>query len=149
MLYNFWLTITSQIESIRSTQYTPLYKNEQFESRISQWRLLSTICLRWVKRFYALKIPLISYPVSTKLKVSQLAVYNNWEFRVRTGRILKLKVCFSTEACKDSRNRSRCKIYYVQRTQARVWATIYLLLYLFLPNCNLNSCVNPGPQLKV
>ena len=41
----------SQIESIRSTQYTPLYENEQFESRISQWRLfkavdfLNTICM--------------------------------------------------------------------------------------------------------
>ena len=32
--------MTSQIESIRSTQYTPLYENEQFASRSSQWRLL-------------------------------------------------------------------------------------------------------------
>ena len=43
----FWLTITSQIESSRSTQYTPLYKNEQFESRISQWRLLPQIFFRF------------------------------------------------------------------------------------------------------
>ena len=34
--------MTSQIESIRSTQYTSLYKNEQFEDEISQWRLLKT-----------------------------------------------------------------------------------------------------------
>ena len=34
--------MTSQIESIRSAQYTPLYKNEQSESKISQWRLLNT-----------------------------------------------------------------------------------------------------------
>ena len=37
----FWLTMTSQTESIRSTQYTPLYKNKQFESRITQWGLLA------------------------------------------------------------------------------------------------------------
>ena len=35
-MYVFWLTITSQIESIRSMiQYTLLYESEQFESRIS------------------------------------------------------------------------------------------------------------------
>ena len=36
----FWLTMMSQIESTISTQYTLLYENEQFESQISQWRLL-------------------------------------------------------------------------------------------------------------
>ena len=30
----------SQIESTRSSQYTPLYKNEKFEDKIGQWRLL-------------------------------------------------------------------------------------------------------------
>ena len=30
----------SQKESSSFTQYTPLYENEQFESKISQWRLL-------------------------------------------------------------------------------------------------------------
>ena len=32
--------MTSQKESTRSTQYDPFYENEQFERRISQWRLL-------------------------------------------------------------------------------------------------------------
>ena len=32
--------MTSQVESTRLTQCTLLYENEQFESRISQWRLL-------------------------------------------------------------------------------------------------------------
>ena len=36
--------MTSQIESIRSPQYTPLYENEQLESRISQWGLLFIGC---------------------------------------------------------------------------------------------------------
>ena len=36
----FLTTMMSEIESTRSTQYTPLYENEQFESRISQWKLL-------------------------------------------------------------------------------------------------------------
>ena len=35
----FWLTMTLQIENTRLTQYAS-YKKEQFESRISQWRLL-------------------------------------------------------------------------------------------------------------
>ena len=37
--------MTSQIESIRLTQYIPLYENEQFERRISQWRLQKAISL--------------------------------------------------------------------------------------------------------
>ena len=41
----FWLTMTSQTESSRPTQYTPLYDNKQFESRISQWRPLLFRCL--------------------------------------------------------------------------------------------------------
>ena len=28
------------LESIRSTQYTPLFENEKFEWELSQWRLL-------------------------------------------------------------------------------------------------------------
>ena len=36
----FLLIVMSEIESTRSTQYTPLYENKQFESTISQWRLL-------------------------------------------------------------------------------------------------------------
>ena len=39
--YVFWLTMTSHIESIRSTQYNPLYENEKFECKSSQWRLLA------------------------------------------------------------------------------------------------------------
>ena len=35
-LYVFWLTMISQIRA----QYTPLYKNEKSECKISQWRLL-------------------------------------------------------------------------------------------------------------
>ena len=37
-----WLTMTSPIESTRLTQYTPLYKNEQIESKKSQWRQLKS-----------------------------------------------------------------------------------------------------------
>ena len=37
--------MTSQIESLSKTQYTPLYKNKQFESKIIQWRLLSNLYL--------------------------------------------------------------------------------------------------------
>ena len=36
----FLTNCDSQIESTTSTQYTPFYENEQFESQISQWRLL-------------------------------------------------------------------------------------------------------------
>ena len=47
-LYVFLLTMTAQIESIRRAQYTPLYENEKFERKISQWRLLIlTKC--WLK----------------------------------------------------------------------------------------------------
>ena len=35
--------MTSQIESIISTKYTPLYENEKFERELSQWRLLINI----------------------------------------------------------------------------------------------------------
>ena len=35
--------MSSQIESIRSTQYTSLYENKLFESRSSQWRRLVKI----------------------------------------------------------------------------------------------------------
>ena len=35
--------MTSQVESIGSTEYTPLYKNELFESKSSKWRLLKKI----------------------------------------------------------------------------------------------------------
>ena len=41
--------MTSQIESIRSTQYTPLYENYLVESRSSQWRLLLETD-RWTDR---------------------------------------------------------------------------------------------------
>ena len=50
-LFGFWLTMTSQIESIRSTYYTPLYKNKFFESRSSQWRLL---LIRYLARHFKL-----------------------------------------------------------------------------------------------
>ena len=44
LYFTFWLTMMSQIESIRSNQYTPLYENEKFERDLSQWRLqFSTI----------------------------------------------------------------------------------------------------------
>ena len=39
--YGFWLTMTSQMESNRSTQYTPMYEKEKFECESSQWRLLA------------------------------------------------------------------------------------------------------------
>ena len=39
--------MTSQIESFSSTQYTPLYKNEQFESKIIQWILLE-VCMKTI-----------------------------------------------------------------------------------------------------
>ena len=39
-LYLFWLTMTSQTESLRSAWYTPLYQNKLFERKSSQWRLL-------------------------------------------------------------------------------------------------------------
>ena len=42
-LYVFWLTMRSQIESIRSTQYTPLYWNKWFDSKSSQWRQLQLL----------------------------------------------------------------------------------------------------------
>ena len=35
-----WLTLTSQIESFKTTQHAPLNENKQFESEIIQWRLL-------------------------------------------------------------------------------------------------------------
>ena len=41
----FWLIVMSQIESTRWTEYTPLYANEQFESKIIQWRLPKCIFL--------------------------------------------------------------------------------------------------------
>ena len=44
-IVGFLLTMTSQIESIRLTQYTSLYKNKLFESRSSQWRLKQNVKL--------------------------------------------------------------------------------------------------------
>ena len=43
-LYGFSLTMMSQIESIRSSQYTPLYENDKFERDLSQLRLLVLSC---------------------------------------------------------------------------------------------------------
>ena len=40
-LYVFWLTMTSSIESTRSSKYTPVYE-KKFESELSHWRLLTT-----------------------------------------------------------------------------------------------------------
>ena len=45
----FCLTMTSQIESFRSTQYTPLYKKGIKEQLISQWRLLWSIIVQCPK----------------------------------------------------------------------------------------------------
>ena len=58
--WNFWLTMTSQIESFNMTWYTLLTKNEQFESKIFQWRLLIWIpkmfTFKWLKHYWMIVI---------------------------------------------------------------------------------------------
>ena len=52
----------SQIESTRLSQYTPLYENEQYEGKISQWRLLCVIS------YWMIPIKILKIKVSILLK---------------------------------------------------------------------------------
>ena len=60
--------------------------------------------------------------------------------------------CYSTVTCKVFIESTSTLLNqpYVQMPQARVWAHYIFTLALFLPDHHdLNSCVNPEPQLKV
>ena len=49
----FWQTMTSQVESSKWSQYTPLYKNNFLRAETSQWRLLNEWSHKTIKAQFA------------------------------------------------------------------------------------------------
>ena len=86
----------SQIVSCRSTQHTPLYENEQFESGISQRRLLLFMLQKSVRSFYYLSVLIIFImTILNILAENEKQIKNLWGLVLNSKIVSALMVTFN------------------------------------------------------